>query len=107
MASRKVTEWQRPGRVNHTQSQLEESTKVKTLWFRSPAGGLVGVFLQVGAAAVGVVEPALREHDACAWRALAAPRGAELGGGKRLVGVQVGEQPVEGCEAVDEAERAA
>ena len=47
----------------------------------------------MAAAAVGVVEPALREHDALARRALPAPGRTELGDRERLVRVQLGEQP--------------
>ena len=65
------------------------------------------VLAQVRAGAVGVVEPALREHDLAARRALAAARRAELVGRERLVGVELGEQRVERGQRVDQRQRVA
>src|SRR5919107_2975090 len=74
---------------------------------RSPAGGLVGVLLQVPARAVGVVEPPLGQRDARSRRALPTPRRTQLAHREGLVRVQVGEQPIQRREAVDQAEGAA
>ena len=56
--------------------------------------------------AVGVVEPALGEHHA-ARDALPAARRAEVGGRERLGRVELGQQPVEVVQGVDQPEGAA
>src|SRR6478609_5718405 len=76
-------------------------------WGESPAGGLVRLFVEVGAGAVGVVVPALGHDHPGARRALATARGAQLGDGEGLGRVELGQQPVEVGERVDEAEGAA
>src|SRR5690606_28720916 len=70
----------------------------------SPAGDLGGILAYVQPTTVAVVEPSLRQHDLVSWRALATAWPTELVSGERLVGVEIGQQLVEGGQGVDQPE---